>query len=96
ICLKSMESQSKHHGNPESDQGRHALGALFCASSAINNYAIKPNLHAIYGLIENISYEDFSMWFENFIKLQLLVGCVAIFIVSSVTLVNHVLTPKRS
>ena len=25
ICLNSMESQGKHHGNPESDQGRHAL-----------------------------------------------------------------------
>ena len=25
ICLKDMESQGKHHGNPESDHGRHAL-----------------------------------------------------------------------
>ena len=28
ICLKSMESKGKHHGNPESDQGRHALAPL--------------------------------------------------------------------
>src|SRR6056297_454354 len=47
ICLKDTESQNEPHGNPESDQGRHALAVdIFESATALEQ--VQTQLETLY------------------------------------------------